>query len=93
MRYLPLYYEWMKKGLLPSHGLCHSLDEFRHPTKFFWLLTPDEEFSDDTAMYWGFIGEKYTEKYYKSDDVDKLFKFTPLRQNIVLFMAAMNGEL
>jgi len=90
MKYLPLYYEWLEKGEIPlketSHlygGLCSIFHTGKRRNKFLSLLAPDY----DHDSYWGIeFHEWHTIKNAETD-------FTPLRQTIVLFMAAMNGEL
>jgi hypothetical protein len=89
-KYLPLYYEWMKTGTMPSAGLCEIFYDFAEDYEdcFFSLMKPtqsdyDQLFDENLPrIYWG-LGEP----------IGSTKAFTPLRQNIVLFMAAMNGEL
>lgn len=88
-KYLSLYYEWTAKGEIPyveakrtEGGLCSIFPG----NKKFNKLQPDEY---DNCGYWGY-GKIITRS---TSDYDIARKFTPLRQNIVLFMAAMNGEL
>jgi hypothetical protein len=90
-RYLPLYEEWMENGSIPGEGLCGSLDkEGQELLKNFVPTNEDENvlMEDDYSIeYWG-SGLKYSD-----DVIEKMYSFTPLRQTIVLLMAAMNGEL
>jgi len=82
--YLPFYYECIETGYIPRLGLCSifGIDQS------FRLLCPTSDDYDQLQedglpmVYWGKGGWEYS----ASD-------FSPLRQNIVLFMAAMNGEL
>lgn len=83
--YLKIYKEWMERGKMPKDGLCLYFGKYH---KLLRLFRPtDEDFEELyrlglPGVYWG--RESF---YYKRDD------FTPLRQTIVLFMAAMNNEL
>jgi hypothetical protein len=87
MNYLALYYNWMRSGRLPNNGLCNSLPK----TGELEMLLP----LDSNRTYWGYemcadnpateIHDSLTDKIH--------YDFTPLRQNIVLFLAAINGEL
>lgn len=87
-KYLPLYYEWMNTGL-PSNGLCESLEN-----------SCDLDYFDNGQgiNYWGYWADKGDVRIYSGDvnheeRMNMLRQFTPLRQNIVLLLAAMNGEL
>jgi hypothetical protein len=83
MKYLPLYYKWTNNGRMPLDGLCNSLNH-------------DREFSDIFCQhsldgFWGYAGRSTS----NLSDTNPLAcsEFTPLRQNIVLLLAAMNNEL
>jgi len=99
-KYLPLYYKWMEAGrMLAGHnretsGLCDYFKDLHNGNEcdeLFELMKPTEEDFEElkregkscytwaSELPFGIKGEFYT--------------FTPLRQNIVLLMAAMNGEL
>lgn len=86
-KYLPLYYKWMNAGRLPTMGLCNCLPN----SGAFKLLTPtaNDKVADNT--YWAY-GRKVTRVVFNTS-FPEATKFTPLRQNIVLLMAAMNDEL
>lgn len=81
-KYLPLYYEWSKARKLPNqNGLC---GEFGRAQSGNWSFEENPLFlllvpdGAEKWSYWaGGIG----------------VRFNPLRQNIVLLMAALNGEL
>jgi len=83
MKYLKYYKDWASKGRVPD-GLCLIFED----DKRFKLIEPNFDelhtlrVSNSPAMYWG--RESFTQGIYD---------FTPLRQNIVLLMAAMAGEL
>jgi hypothetical protein len=79
-KYLKLYYEWIKTGVIPSNGLCSI---FCHD-ELFQLIDPER---GDRITYWGHEAENTV------CDIEKWYEFTPLRQNVVLLMAAMNNEL
>ncbi len=81
--YLPLYFKWMKTGQIPTEGLCRY---FEGEDPLFNLIDP-ENGSGET--YWG------CDKYGKGGDYRCATAkvFGPLRQNVILLMAAMNNEL
>lgn len=91
-KYLKFYERCMKSGQLPSSGLCNCFGSFCHGTKNkkLSLFDPsDEEYTrlyahNKCITYWGSGLSSYAPIVG--------FKFTPLRQNIVLLMAAMNNE-
>lgn len=86
-KYLPLYEKWIEAGL-PKDGLCHCLD---NGDKFFELMKPVHECW--MVGYWAYC-DGYGGPKYEVAPVWRIWHdFTPLRQNIVLFMAAMNNEL
>ncbi len=86
MRYLDFYNKYMKTGKLPSWGLCNC---FIHDIEIF---TPGGTIDQDNSWYWGYDGEDRI-GINASSYITYRIAFTPLRQNIVLFLAAMNGEL
>jgi hypothetical protein len=84
VKYLPMYYAWIKTGMLPSEcGLCFEFgkwNKFSQQWNFdslFELLHP-EPYRGGLSDHWAGASSGM---------------FNPLRQNIVLLMAAMNGEL
>lgn len=89
--YLELYNEWMRLGHLPSHGLCGSVGEHDYMLS---LMSPSKEYS---PSYWGYDPEAEDISWYNSymgqNPIQVMHEFTPLRQTILLFMAAMNDEL
>lgn len=89
-KYLPLYYEWMKTGRIDNSndegilgGLCGSSVRGE-------LLALFEPVAGDITAYdgrwWGYEFEHCEPEIFRRG-------FTPLRQTIVLFLAAMAGEL
>lgn len=88
-RFIDLYYEWMEKGELPADGLCNSLPH----SDIFELLIPeasDFRVLEDAGLCTAFWASdrNRNDSYY-----DSAYPFNPLRQNIVLLMAAINDEL
>jgi len=90
MKYLKFHNESILKGrMVPgkhieTSGLC---DYFRKD-KFFGLLHPTNEDFDQL--------DRECKNFYcwaSDSETERFFIYTPLRQNIVLFMAAMSGEL
>jgi hypothetical protein len=87
-KYLPLYKELcVTGGLSGDYGLCGELSDrglHEEKTHLRDLFHPPFEIDMNiTHLYWG-----------SGDDQNRLTGvFTPMRQNILLLMAAMNGEL
>jgi hypothetical protein len=82
MKYLPLYYEWMERGRIPESGLCNCFPN----DKYLDLLSPTS--IHEQKWCWWANGDKYV-----LNTTIWEYGFNPVRQNIVLFMAAMNNEL
>lgn len=89
MKYLPLYYEWAKRKKIPNNGLCLT------PLRGNYLdLFAVKDINNSTCWYWGYDGEFYYFQNISSWKQREIkFRFTPVRQNIMLFICAMNGEL
>ena len=92
MKYLNFYNECIINRGLPFSGLCSCLNakaerELNH------LFKPNSR--DWDGSYWAYDGKdrNFLNNYGDRSKRSVLFKFTPLRQNIVLFLAAMNNEL
>lgn len=86
-KYLKFYYKAIKSGRMPTDGLCRAFD--LTPEGCYFTLPRHLGLFEPTmpgATYWGSGDE--TEGTY-----EQYFTFTPLRQTIVLFCAAMNNEL
>jgi hypothetical protein len=82
-KHLDFYYKCLEKKRMPSDGLCDCADMGLLNKKIFNLFLPSEsERVDGNWLYWA-SGSGNWETY----------EFTPLRQNIVLLMACLNGEL
>jgi hypothetical protein len=85
--FLDLYKKWGKTGKMTDEGLCFALPKDLFRSEVFELIEPTED--DDIYLrkrklprfYWGRGSFEY-------GDGD----FTPLRQTIMLFCAALNGE-
>lgn len=83
-KYLPLYEKWMESDHLPGlSGLCNA---FRKIGMSYYELSENLLTHEEAVKLEG---------YYASGDKNNDFvgKFTPLRQTILLFLAAMNDEL
>lgn len=87
MKYLTKYYEWAEAGKLPMRGLCSCLCDGD--------LSLLDLFSLHDGSYWAHEeGPEYERLGFPNSMANEVrYTFTPLRQNIVLFMAAMNQEL
>lgn len=95
MKYLEFYKSCMATGKLPDWGLCCSLEG---RAKLFEDLFPDpeeDERDNFTNSFWGYNGEPIQTDKLNGSWVDSEYarSFTPLRQTIVLLLAAINGEL
>ena len=90
MNYLELYKKWMAAGKLPWQGLCNSLAkehqkqfgvyESNNDLRFF--KPEDHELVGNNKTYWA-----------SGSHSERLYQFTPLRQTILLLMAAEKGHL
>jgi len=88
-RYLPLYYKLMKTGL-PKSGLCNCFDT-SGPMCY---NGPDGMYDFDNHPLFRLFNYGQQHKFWASDiDSYDEYEFGPTRQNIVLLIAAMNGEL
>lgn len=94
-KHLCFYYNCLSLGRLPAPGLdnCPEIDE-----ELYTLFTPSVQDRNSLIKeglpigYWD-CGIHFSDL----DNIDKMLSvshtFSSLRQTIVLFMAAMNGEL
>lgn len=88
-KYLKYYREWMKAGRMPYEGLCSTLfdDLSKGFSEFYTIFPTSKDLSRLKKKGLSWI-------YWGSDSGDwQEFVFTPLRQNLVLLMAALNNEL
>jgi hypothetical protein len=92
----------MEDGFLPSKhngentGLCGSATTLRIDNELLKLFEPNKEeceqlVEENTSSSWWGYGIHYHDPAYST--TQRHHGFTPLRQTIVLFMAAMNNEL
>lgn len=91
--FLDCYNRWMEAGKLPDKGLCNSLKHETTPEQYqiFNSLNPcDEDWNE-------LLKSNYSMVYWASElhqcDWNRQQSFNELRQNIVLFCAAINNEL
>lgn len=98
--HLDFYKSCMITGQLPVGGLCHVAAQRTHiDYKLFYdRMTPtydnmrklrEENYS---TVFWAY-GKKKKEKLTTHELMQEAYSFTPLRQTIVLLMAAIKGEL
>lgn len=90
-KYLDLYYEWMELGL-PGSGLCNIFGYMQGMDELFDLMRPEND-ELETSPAWGYWGMDGEGDFENDDNIRNGSDFTPLRQNIVLLMAAMANEL
>jgi len=75
-------------GISPLYGLCHAVDLGLIDEQTFDRFHPTED--DIKWLNW----EGYSTAFWGLGKEDaEIMEFTPLRQTIVLFMAAIKGEL
>lgn len=89
MKYLQYYNRWMRTGRIDSdNGMCYSPVR----SEALELFKPTYEDLPNLEVvhgFWAYDGEPIS----TGSPDDRATLFTPLRQNIVLFLAAMNNEL
>lgn len=92
-KHLDFYITCIERGKMPTDGLCAAVTTRRIDMETFDLFIPtDDDFQQLNK-------EGKCTSYWAGDlpdfDVspETFTGFTPLRQTIVLFMAAINGEL
>ena len=86
-KYLKFYYESLEAGRMPSGGLCGEFSG----DELFNLMKPDYPIG-----FWGYDSEGFWTIHFPNHNSDSSIiekSFSPLRQTIVLFCAAMNNEL
>ena len=88
--YLNCYKKWLSVGSMPDEGLCIC---FAHDDLTHSEVKQFEPNDSDLKQYK--IRRKSGGTYWGSDSSSdpRYHEFTPLRQTIVLFLAAMNNEL
>lgn len=90
MTYLELHKEWMEEGELPCGGLCNFFSY--GPT----VLTMPQELIPTKQERGLLKKEGFCSVYWASGlpdgHEDENTGYTPLRQTLVLLMAALNGE-
>lgn len=91
--FLDFYNECMKTGMMPeldsTGGLCYSAPNLDRD--LIWFFQPDYAFG-----FWGYNGDELYAEDYEQHGISEMqlrYGFTPLRQTIVLFCAAINNEL
>lgn len=98
-KHLDFYFDCMNSGILPTTGLCHCAEKSQYiDAELFELFKPTEgdyEALCKEGVVLRDCGEGYWAAGAKMDDIrsNRAYGFTPLRQTIILFMAAINNEL
>lgn len=96
MTYIDLHHNLLTNGL--KNGLCNVLfnNHALGSDELFQLMTPEHR-EQGMCAYWAFNDQCQHETSWNSewekDQIPFQREYTPLRQNIVLFLAAMNNEL
>lgn len=91
MKYLELYKKWMETGYIEDSkspkrtgegGLCNTVIGNKME-----IFNPADPADANYRVYWGYGDQEDT------NFRNLCYEFTPLRQTIVLLLAAMNNEL
>lgn len=88
--FLDFYNRCVESREIPSCGLCHSFNDM-NPLPIFEPTYTEIPNEDVRRGYWGYNGENVLDESVSSNY--RAYTFTPLRQTIVLFCAAINNEL
>jgi hypothetical protein len=85
-KYLKFYQECLDSGRMPDAGLCICLG--KRKMEIFQPIGREVNYYDGvlTGLYWA-------SDVNPGDSFARHYGFSPTRQNIVLFLAAMNNEL
>lgn len=84
LNYFEFYKTYARDGFLPSTGLCASLDSAQS-LELMDLFMP---FGIDANVFWARGNELKGNIYHAIR-----YNFNPLRQNIVLLLAAMHDQI
>ena len=92
-KYLSFYERYAPKNTLPEAGLCECFTSktLEADENIDLFEPPDDACSE--SLYWGASDLKDYYALRRSGKARRHYDFTKLRQNIVLFCAAMEGEL
>lgn len=87
-KHLQFYMDYFNKEHMPGYGLCFLSRHGYISDELLELFEPNGPETD-------ILGQAGRDTAYWASDSDDpmMFKFTSLRQTIVLFMAAINNEL
>lgn len=88
--FMEVYKHGMRTGWLNNHnGLCWTMSPRNPKKKLLYFFKPVKNRTNLSGAYWAY--GKRVQLPITSKEV--CGEFTPLRQTICLFCAAMNGEL
>jgi hypothetical protein len=95
-KFLKLHKRLLKKGLVDKNspyggGLCNVEFNGRKLESHELLYLIKVSWSECHATYWGYDGTP--EDLGMSGPHPRRYEYTPLRQNIILLLAALNNEL
>lgn len=87
--------EWIKTGIMPHVGLCGSLSGKYLATLVEMFTLSKEEIEqlrgeNKPAGFWGYGYAFNTDEF---NEGSLTMSYTPLRQNVLLLIAAMHDEL
>lgn len=84
--FLDFYFKYIKSGKIPEWGLCSCFGNENHLLRLFEPYT-----GANRALYWAYDGMETDDMDLSNDE--RHYEFTAMRQTVVLFCAAINGEL
>lgn len=98
-KHLRFYKDCVKKQKIPTVGLCGCAHDGLIDISILSLLKPEKEDCENLFKERLIPFEQAPGSFWASglsidaEDALRAYSFTPLRQTIVLFMAAINNEL
>ena len=93
MKLIDYHNRWSEQGQLNNCGLCNALQRIDNTLyrQFVELFYPEEE--EMLQIKKERLSEIFWASGLSETDKDRAYGYTELRQNIVLLLCAINGEL
>lgn len=96
-KHLAFYTKCMETGKMPMPGLCYVVDDKRYrldgeiSAELLTIMSPTAP--DLLRLRHDGLSTSFWASGFPNGHQENMCYFTPLRQTVVLFMAAMNNEL